>query len=157
MKQRAFHLRRATRRDIDTLVMHRHAMFEDLRHRTRREHLVGDRAYRKFVLEMLARKTFACFVVETKDREIVASGCVWLRERQPHPGKTSPSKEAYLMSMYTKKEHRGKGFATKIVKEAIKWAKKKGYSSLNLHASFMGRPVYKKLGFKRTHEMVLHF
>ena len=42
-----------------------------------------------------------------------------------------------------------------VVKEAIKWCRKKGYERLMLHASMMGRGVYRRLGFKRTWEMRL--
>jgi hypothetical protein len=39
------------------------------------------------------------------------------------------------------------------VKEAMKWAKRNGYSKMTLHASSAGRKVYTKLGWKRTWEM----
>jgi GNAT superfamily N-acetyltransferase len=55
--------------------------------------------------------------------------------------------------MYTEHAHRGKGVATKIVKESIRWAKAKGFPRMTLHASEMGRSVYEKLGFHQTWEM----
>ena len=36
-----------------------------------------------------------------------------------------------------------------IVKEAMGWAKRNGYSKITLHASPAGRKVYAKLGWKR--------
>jgi GNAT superfamily N-acetyltransferase len=57
--------------------------------------------------------------------------------------------------MFTEPDHRGRGLAARIVKEAIAWARKSGYPRLSLHASDMGKGVYHKLGFRATREMVL--
>ena len=61
----------------------------------------------------------------------------------------------YVMSMYTVPKYRGLGVATKIVKNAMSWTSRLGYSRLTLHASDDGRRVYKKLGFERSWEMRL--
>jgi GNAT superfamily N-acetyltransferase len=61
--------------------------------------------------------------------------------------------EPYLLSMYTEPSYRGKGLASMIVKESKKWARKRGYTWMTLHASKAGRKVYTKLGWKRTWEM----
>jgi GNAT superfamily N-acetyltransferase len=148
-----FQIRRATLRDLDILVEQRRNMFEDLRHRSPVEHRVGDRSYRKFVEEMIPKGRFAGFLAETKDGTAVAGACVWIREVQPHPGKTSPTRGPYLMSVYTAPKFRGLGLATRVIKEAMKWAKKKGFAQMTLHASRMGRRLYKELGWERTWEM----
>ncbi len=148
-----FHVRRARLGDLDVLIEQRHDMFEDLRRRTAIEHRVGDRSYRKFVEEMMSKGRFAGFLAETKDAEVVAGACVWVREVQPHPGRISPAREPYLMSVYTAPQYRGLGIATRLVKEAVKWAKKKGFTQMTLHASRMGRRLYKRLGWERTWEM----
>ena len=48
-----------------------------------------------------------------------------------------------------------RGVASMVVSKAIEWCRKKGYGRLMLHASEMGRSVYKKFGFRRTWEMRL--
>jgi len=42
-----------------------------------------------------------------------------------------------------------------VVQTAIEWCRKNRYERLMLHASDMGRKVYRKFGFKRTWEMKL--
>jgi hypothetical protein len=42
-----------------------------------------------------------------------------------------------------------------IVGEAIGWCRMRGYTRVRLHASEMGRPVYRKFGFRRGWEMRL--
>jgi GNAT superfamily N-acetyltransferase len=148
-----FQIRRATLKDLETLVEQRHRMFEDLRPRTPAEHVIGDEAYRKFVPDMLQKRRFAAFLAITEEGRPVAGACVWLKEMQPHPGTTRPKKSPYLMSVYTMPEYRGLGLARRLVKEAMKWSKRKGFLQMSLHASRMGRHLYKDLGWERTWEM----
>lgn len=61
-------------------------------------------------------------------------------------------KRAHLMNVYTHADYRKKGIASKMVKLLIEEAKKYGASEISLDASDMGRPVYKKLGFKESEE-----
>jgi GNAT superfamily N-acetyltransferase len=128
-------------------------MFEEIRHRTRAEHRKGDISYRRFVRKMLAKKRFVAFLAETRNGEIAAEACVWIRENQPQPSKKSSKWGAYLMSVYTAPKFRGQGVATRLVKEAMKWVKKKGFNRMTLHASRMGQRMYRKLGWERTWEM----
>lgn len=151
--RRLLRIRRARLKDLGILVEQRHNMFEHLRHRSPIEHRIGDLSYRKFVTEMMPKKRFVGFLAETKDGEVVAGACVWIREIQPHPGKKSSKRGPYLMSVYTVPKYRGLGLATRLVKEAMKWAKKKGFTQMTLHASRMGRRLYKDLGWERTWEM----
>jgi GNAT superfamily N-acetyltransferase len=57
--------------------------------------------------------------------------------------------------MYTHPEFRRRGVASMVVHEAIEWCRVRGYGRLRLHASEMGRSVYRKFGFKRGWEMRL--
>ena len=150
-------MRKATLTDIDELVSQRHSMFEDISHRTDEEHRVGDEGYRKWLKELTREKKLVCFLVtDPLKGKVAGGGCVWLRDVQPRPGARLP-KIPYLLSMYTQPEFRRLGVATAIVKEAIKWCRKNGYSTMTLHASPMGRSVYEKLGFERTWEMRIKF
>jgi GNAT superfamily N-acetyltransferase len=145
-------IRRATLKDLDILVEHRHEMFEDNGHRKPSQHVRADAAYRKWMIEKTRKKCFVGFLAVRDDR-VVGSGCVWLREMQPSPGSDRRLKLPYLMSMYTSPKYRGKGIATSIVKEAMAWSKRKGFVTMSLHASKFGRSVYRKIGWERTWEM----
>ncbi len=54
----------------------------------------------------------------------------------------------YIMSMYTRPSHRGRGLATTLLKELTLEARSRGVSYLFLGASSMGRPVYERFGFQ---------
>ncbi len=148
---RKIKIRRASTRDIDILIDQRRRMFEDLHHWSDSEHEIGDRTYRRWALDLMRRKLFAGFIAFLEGSP-VAGGCVWLREIQPRPG-LLVGRSPYLLSMYTKPEYRGLGLATRIVREAMKWSKSQGYGAMSLHASKLGRRVYKKIGWRRTWEM----
>ncbi|MGI0090163.1 MAG: GNAT family N-acetyltransferase [Nitrososphaerales archaeon] len=162
MKQKKRHrgvkitIKKATIRDLERLVSQRHRMFEDIVRRSPNEHAVADRLYRKWIVDMIRKKRFAAFLAVTEEGGYVAGGCVWIRETQPSP-RYPLLRMPYLLSMYTEPEFRGIGLAARIVKVAMNWSKKKGYSMMSLHASVMGRRVYKKLGWKRTWEMRVNF
>ncbi|TMA05419.1 MAG: GNAT family N-acetyltransferase [Methanobacteriota archaeon] len=82
----------------------------------------------------------------------VASGCAWIMDVQPHPGRPGTD-VVYLLSMFTEPGHRGEGHATRIVRAAMRWAKVRGISLMVLHASEFGESIYRRLGFERTREM----
>jgi GNAT superfamily N-acetyltransferase len=149
-----YRIRRASVRDIQTLVKQRRAMFSEMHSQPRRALDVHDRAFAGWARRETLAGRLQSFLVESANREVVGGGSVWLREVQPHPG-FKGGKEPYLMSMYTVPGHRGRGIATLIVKHAVSWAKTRGYRSMSLHASKMGRPLYEELGWKATPEMEL--
>ncbi len=150
-----FTLRRAKTGDLVTLVQHRRGMWENMGIKGKAKHAKADKAYREWARKRLRDKSLLAWIVENKEGEPVASGCVWLQPRQPSPG-MSQLLQPCLLSMYTKPEDRGKGLASKVVQAAVDWTRSHRYASLRLHASEMGRGVYKKQGFTRTWEMRLN-
>lgn len=148
-----FRIRRATLRDLDILVEQRHRMFDAFRKVTKEEHEVGDREYRKWARRLMEKGELVGWIAETvPGRKAVAGGAVWLLEHQPRPG-VPAGKTPYLLSMYTDPGHRGRGLATRIVREAMRWSRENGYRRMTLHASRFGRGVYRRLGWERTWEM----
>jgi GNAT superfamily N-acetyltransferase len=129
-------------------------MFEELHGAPSRDNK-WEEEYLKFVKEMTKEERFVGFLFESKkDKMPIASGCLWIRDLPPRPSTSSHNGlEPYLLSMYTVPEYRGVGLAPRIVHEAMKWSKRKGFSRITLHASRMGRPIYKKLGWERGWEM----
>lgn len=152
----SFTIRKASAKDIPTLVEHRHLMYTEMVHPTKAELKILDESYEKWALEKMRRKLLYGYVVTTSEGKPAASGCIWLREAQPAPGRPA-GMVPYLLSMYTRPEFRRIGLASVIVKEAMEWARKRGYHKIVLHASRPGRKVYAKLGWKRTWEMEFSF
>lgn len=152
MPSSKFGIRHATRSDIAVLVTHRRKMWQDIMRQERGELRINDREYQKWVIELMDRRKFIGIMAVSHSGKIVGSGAIWFREAHPRPW-LKKLEEPYLLSMYTEPEFRGKGVATGIVKEAMRRCKKKGYQSIRLHASEMGRRVYSNLGWERSWEM----
>jgi GNAT superfamily N-acetyltransferase len=145
-------LRLAKIGDLDLLVRHRRAMFAAIDEYTSKELDAADRVYRRWARRRIRSGRLAGFIVEV-GRRPVASGCVWLMEVQPRPGQKRTT-VAYVLSMFTEPDGRGKGHATRIVHAAMRWARDRGISRMTLHASPFGESVYRRLGFERTSEML---
>jgi GNAT superfamily N-acetyltransferase len=114
-----------------------------------------DRVYRRWVRREMAGRRFLARIVETADGTPVGSGGLWLMPMQPRPGPLGRGEMPYILSMYTELAHRGKGVATRIVQEFVRWSATHGYGRIFLHASPFGRPVYERLGFEPGSEMRL--
>ncbi len=89
---------------------------------------------------------FGAFVAEV-DGEIVASGGVTIYDVPPGP--TRWAREAYVMSMYTVPEHRGRGIAREVLDALIAFATGAGdVGRVWLRASDAGRAVYLRADFE---------
>jgi ribosomal protein S18 acetylase RimI-like enzyme len=86
-----------------------------------------------------------------ENKEIVACGAIIFYEFPPTYTNKS-GRKAYITTMYTKENYRGRGIATNLLTKLVDEAKTSGISKIWLAASKMGRPVYKKFGFKETDE-----
>ncbi len=147
-------LRIATLFDLELLVRHRRGMWAEISDFTEDELDAADRAYRRWARTRLTSGRLVGFIVETTRGEPIASGCLWIMPVQPRP-MWSRLTAPYLMSMYTEPAHRGKGHATRILQEAVRRARARGYDMVLLHASQFGRGICERGGFKRTREMRL--
>jgi GNAT superfamily N-acetyltransferase len=145
-------VRRATLRDLEVLVRHRRGMWVDIGDHTGEELDAADRAYRRWARTQMTRGRYAAFIVEGPGGEPVASGCVWIMDSHPRPAWPG-TKQAYLLSMYTDPAHRGKGYGTRIVREALRYSRGLGIHRMTLHAAPQGARIYAREGFTRTREM----
>ncbi|MDA4114635.1 MAG: GNAT family N-acetyltransferase [Thaumarchaeota archaeon] len=151
-----FRIRRASIRDLPALVHHRHAMLAEMAPATPRQLATMDRAYARFVRQEMKGRRMFCFLVETGEGEVAAGGAIWLRETPPRVNFRG-GRIPYLMSLYTEPAYRGRGLATLIVKETMKWSRDRGYPWMLLHATAAGRGLYEKLGWEPTPEMRYRF
>lgn len=150
-----FCVRRAREPDLPVLVLHRRKMWQDIEAGSRYAERTldeADRAYRRWLRPRLRTGRVVAFLVQGPHGSPLGSGCVWLRETQPRP-MWKWGDLPYIMTMFTEREARGRGVASAILREALRWAKAKGYPRIALHASTMGRRLYGELGFDRTWEM----
>jgi GNAT superfamily N-acetyltransferase len=119
----------------------------------------GDRALQatieRWLGERLDSPMFGAFVAEL-DGRVAGSGGISVYDNPPGPGPTT--REAYVMSMYTEREYRGRGVAGAILAALLDFARATGgVGRVWLRASEMGRPVYLRAGFEpRDSYLELH-
>jgi len=149
--QNEFYIRRASIDDIPTLVLHHRRMFEEIL-KARHEPFTifqlesMDKAYTEKLQIQLANGICTAWVIEDKNR-IIASGAVSLMTTVPVPADPS-YQAASLHSIYTDKDYREKGLASRITKIAVDYCKSRGIKRMQLNASDAGRPVYETIGFR---------
>jgi len=144
--------RRTTVADIPLLVDHRHRMWSEIGNRTEAEISEHDARYRPWATDRLRSGELVGVVAESQAGSAAGSGLVWFRPDQPRP-KLPSLVSPYILSMYTEPEWRGRGVASRIVRELLSLCRERGYPNAELHASRFGRRMYKRLGFERTWEM----
>ena len=103
-------------------------------------------AIERWLFERLDSPSFGAFVARL-DGRVVGSGGISLYDTPPGPRLTA--REAYVMSMYTEHEHRGRGVAGAVLAALLDFARAAGGVGLVwLRASKMGRPLYLRAGFE---------
>jgi len=127
-------------------------MWSEIGGRTEDEIAEHDARYRPWARRRLRSGELVGVVAEREDGTPVASGLVWFRPDQPRP-RLSRLESPYILSMFTEPAWRGRGVATRVVRELLRVCRERGLPNAGLHASRLGRGVYRRLGFERTWEM----
>lgn len=109
-----------------------------------------DKELEAFFQKNLAEESIIQWIVEEQN-EIIATGAIVIYDFPPSYTNKS-GRKAYVTNMYTKNDYRGKGIATSLLTKLVDEAKSLGIAKMWLGASTLGRPVYKKFGFKETDE-----
>ena len=77
---------------------------------------------------------------------------LWLMDWPPHmlgPGRWRGN----ILNVYTRPASRRNGLARRLTETAIEWCGTNKVSTVILHASDAGRPVYESIGFEPSTEM----
>lgn len=143
-------------KDLDLLVRHRLKMWEAIFPEKTADIQSAEEQTRKWIRDTIQRGALIPFIARTDEGDVAGSGCVLIREDQPRPS-SDQVYNPYLLSVYTEKDFRKKGVATRILEESIRWSKDRGFDRMILHASPEGRSLYEKAGFTATNEMRLWF
>ncbi len=104
--------------------------------------------------DLIPKDEFIAWLAICDDKIIGTSGLSFYK--RPPSYKNLDGKVAYIMNMYTLPSYREKGVAKVLFSNILEEAKAKGYYYFSLHATDMGRPIYKKFGFNESDgEMIL--
>ena len=91
-------------------------------------------------------KELIAFVARAEGR-LVATAYLLIIEKPANPFLPN-GLDGEVLSVYTENEYRGRGICTKLMKNMIEYAKRKGLCRIDLMATDEGYPVYKKVGFE---------
>jgi len=147
-----FHIREAGLNDLHHLVHHRRAMLEDMGHRDPAILRRVDQVSQEYFSEALRLGTYKAWLAEVPEARIVAGGGIVIAAWPGYPGE-SLAKRAWILNMYTEPEARRRGIAKQLLQSMLDWCRNEGLSTVSLHASPAGRPLYESLGFQPTNEM----
>ncbi len=140
--------------DLPRIVEIKIAMFQEAGHA---DLLASDAE--SIVLEdylRLYKEDLAHHFVARDGKTLVASVGAFVKSDLPFRY-FEPPQYGFLGDVYTEKEYRGIGIATRLSTDAINWLKSRKVRVVRLFASEAARPIYESLGFSSTDEMVLQW
>ena len=89
------------------------------------------------------------------DGHVVGGAGLMVLDWPPHFAHPTDPRRGYVLNVYVEDRHRGHGLARRLMEATCEGARELGIHYLVLHASELGRPVYEKMGWTDTNEMVL--
>ena len=145
--------RRATPEDADLITRHRKAMFADMRDAP--EPILEEMArnFDPWVRRMIAEDKYAGWITSKGERPIASAGLLIL-DWAPHFLDPTCGQRGYILNIFVEPDFRRQGLALMLTKECMAEAQQRGIGVVALHASQKGRPVYEKLGFTASNEML---
>jgi GNAT superfamily N-acetyltransferase len=147
-------IRQAILTDVPNLVRLRRMMFEAMGWNDPAQLDAGDAAAAAYFTEAIPAGTFHGWLAVTSADVAVGSGGAVIDQHPPGPGNRS-GQIGYIMSLVTDLGYRRRGIARRIMQTILKWLMEQGIQRVELHATEMGRPLYKELGFKKSNAMRL--
>jgi len=138
------HARLATLADVSELVRLRQVMIESVRGSSDDSWQAGCAA----ILERgLVDGSMAAVVVDQPEGDgLAACGVAMLAQRLPSAGCVD-GRYGYIQSMCTDEHRRRQGLARLVFEGLLQWFTGCGVTRIDLHASSMGEPLYRQLGF----------
>lgn len=84
----------------------------------------------------------------------VASAGLLILDWPPHPFDPEGELRGYLLNVFVERNYRKRGLAHELVKQCLAAARQRRIRVVTLHSSNAGRPIYERLGFRATNEMM---
>lgn len=145
--------RRATVEDAELITRHRVAMFADAGSAPDAVLAKMARHFEPWVRRMIADDKYAGWITSDGERAVASAGLLVL-DWAPHFLDPECEKRGYILNVFVEPEYRGRGLAKTLTKECKEESRRRGIGVVALHASKKGRPVYERLGFGESSEML---
>ena len=147
-------IRTAGLEDLEHILHHRLAMFEEMGFRDPAVLHQVEEVSRKYFSDALSAGTYVAWLAEDAGGKVVGGGGIVVAAWPGYPGEAH-TKRAWILNMYTEPAARRCGIAKRLMETMIAWCRREGYGTVSLHASTAGRPLYESMGFQQTNEMSL--
>lgn len=148
-----FETRRATVEDAALITRHRKAMFLDAGSAPEPVLEQMGRNFEPWVKRMLADEKYFGWIVSEGEQAVASAGLLLL-DWAPHYLDPTGVQRGYVLNVFVELEHRRRGLAQALTSECMDEARRRGIRVVALHASRKGRPVYEKMGFTKSNEML---
>jgi GNAT superfamily N-acetyltransferase len=148
-----YRIRVATIDDVDALVHHRIAMFQDMG--VSLDTAAVDAAFRPWLLEMMPKGVYRAWVVEA-GAQVISGGGITILPWPPGPRYFS-GRLAFVYNVYTEPDHRRHGLGRMVMEAIHAWCREEGIGSLALNASRFGQSMYESLGYGVTPSPMMFF
>lgn len=145
--------RPATVADIDELIRLRGVMFSSMDIDPRPE-LWAETARRMLTAGLADGTAYASVVDHPAQAGLVSSGVATIEPRLPSPNNPS-GRHGYIASIATDEPFRRRGLARLIMVDLLDWLAAQGVTSTSLHATPLGAPLYRQLGFTEPRSIEL--
>jgi GNAT superfamily N-acetyltransferase len=146
-------VREATVADLETILVHRRRMFEDMGYGPEAGLEAMVEAAREPLGRWLEEDAYRGWLVE-RDGAVVAGGGILITVGLPHAA-DHETRRATILNVYTDPAHRRQGLARVLMAAMIGWCREQGLSAVTLDASADGRALYEAMGFGPTSQMRL--
>jgi GNAT superfamily N-acetyltransferase len=147
-----FSVRSGTLDDVETIVVHRRAMFHEMGYRDQDALDKMCDAFRPWLAQKIQRGEYLAWFATDGDGTVAAGLGLWLMDWPPHmigPG----SCRGNILNVYTRPENRRRGLARQLMDAALGWCLLSKVHTVILHSSDDGRRLYESMGFQPTNEM----
>ena len=109
----------------------------------------------RFIARARAGLEYKAFVAEVGSEPVGSVACQVFGGLYPAVFQADKRKYGYIWGVYVLPEHRNRGIAKALTNACTDYLRTIGCTRVLLHASPLGEPVYKRLGFEPSNELVL--
>jgi GNAT superfamily N-acetyltransferase len=147
-------IRQATLEDLDTIIRMRMAFLCEAQSDGSDSAELVEEASRAYFSERMASGELFVWLAEENGEVVGTSGLEFFHK--PPTFHNTASLQAYVHSMYTLPNWRGRGIARSLLQQIIQYVRTTPSRCIYLHASEMGFPVYRKVGFVLTRDEMVY-
>src|SRR5438067_470137 len=133
-------IRSATPADLDAILHHRRAMFEDMGYNDVAALDAMTATSRPFMQKALDEGWYRGWLVD-HDGHVIAGAGVIILPWPSHP-RDPQTRRPMIINVYTEPEYRHRALARRLMVACLDWLRQEGFGTVSLHASDHGRHLY---------------